>query len=346
MNMSSVLHRKSHSDVAERPSRRASGHPPPSIDPPGPGGDAPGPWPPGARAAVAIMTVAFVLMSIVAAIAISTDGSSSSELDDRIATLTAERDAALADVAAADGELATVRQELADGVAARGDLEQRLAAAIAERDQAAADVEATSATIVDLERTVRGLEGEAESFTATIDELEGRAEMLDAALRTANGRLAAVTVERDALAGRFPIEIDATLDEGRLIGDHDVVLKQVFCAGAATCGTLPGVDELTISRTDAGNLRLAVPGIVEGGLFRADGALHLVADSSSVFPACAGAARQANVTITLFAAGYTIGSSGSVGMDGVNAIVTFEAPPVGDCPAALAFYTARLAPQR
>lgn len=317
------------------------------MGPRGAGDDDPGlpPWPTTARAAVAVLAVAFLVVSIVAAIAIATDGSSS-QLDDQIAVLTEQRDDALAAVAAGDAQLATIRQQLEAADAARGDLEQRLAAALAERDAATADAGALSATIADLESTIAGLETDADGLAATIDQLEGRSAMLDAALRTANDRLTTVTAERDALAGRFPVEVDATLDEGRLVGDHDVVLKQVFCAGATNCGTLPRIDELTISRSAAGNLRLVVPGVVDGGLFRADGALHLVADSSTAFPACGGVARQANTTITLFAAAYTIASSGSVATDGVNAIVTFEAPAVGDCPAALAFYTARLSPQR
>lgn len=336
MNMSQVLHRRSHSSSAVRTPQSAPSSVPPSVRPPDERDGAPASWPMSAKVLVAILVVATVLGALGTAIA-SSSGNDSAEraLQDRIDTLVQERDGALSDVAALDAELATVQQELLDAQAGNDgltaditELEARIETLSAQRADALADAAALTVTVGDLEATIADLEGD-------LVELDGRADMLDAALKSANDRAAAAIAARDNLAKLFPINLDGSLRNANLVGKRDVKLTSVFSSGAALA---PKVNSVTISRTASGNLRLDVPGLVEGGLFSADGALHLVASTNTAFPAVDGVARRADVTITLFPASFRVTDDGKQVVTGVSGVMTVAAPATGSTPAALAFY--------
>ena len=129
-----------------------------------------------------------------------------------------------------------------------------------------------------------------------------------------------------------------------MVGKYDIELSQVYCSGLSSCGKAPVLDDPTIRKTSDGFLRLDIPRFVEGGLFRADGALHMVADSTTAVPACAGTARASRVVMTILPGSYEIGHDGSGDVAALSAVVTVEAPAIGSCPATLAFYSAELAP--
>ncbi|NNE11652.1 MAG: hypothetical protein HKN41_05335, partial [Ilumatobacter sp.] len=201
-----------------------------------------------------------------------------------------------------------------------------------QRAEALADAEALTVTVASLEATIAELGDE-------VARLDARGDMLDAALKAANDRAADAIADREALAELFPINVDGSLGRASLVGDHDADLTLVFSAGSAIARA---VDEVTISRNSAGHLRLNVPGLVEGGLFDADGALHLVATSTTAFPAVDGVARRAEVTITLFPDSFRITDDGKQVVSGVSGVMTLAAPATGSAPAATAFYAIEL----
>ena len=249
----------------------------------------------------------------------------------QIATLTQERDDAVVEIEKIDAELVNVRRELqaaqnsnddaADRVA---ELRSEIATLTSQRAEAIASADSLAVTIDGLETTVSGL--------------EARAEVLDAALRTANGRVTAAVAERDALAKLFPITFDASLVDRAMPGTYRADLAQIHCSGLTSCGTVPSLDKLSISRTAEGVLMLDAPGYTNGGLSRTGGALHLVSHSTTAVPACDGVARTAEITMTLFPGAYAIGADGAASVVGVGGVLTVEAPASGACPAGLAFY--------
>lgn len=343
MNMSNVLHRRSRPTGALRPRIPSDRSLPPSIDPPE-RETAPPPWPTGAKVLVAILIVAAVLGTIGTALALasSDDGATERLLEDRVAALTQERDEALASADRLDAELATLREqlqvartgndELTDRIA---DLEARIATVTQERTEAVAAADALTAEVADLEATIVDLE-------ASIDGLETSIDGLDAGLKSANQRAAAAIAERDALAKLFPTSFDASLVDVDMVGGYDATIAQVHCTGLTTCGKAPAIGKPTISRTSQGALWLKLPGYVEGGLSRTGGALHMVAHSTTAIPQCAGVARQAEVTMTLFPGGYRINDEGVRSVTSIGGVMTVEAPAVGGCPATLAYYSVEL----
>lgn len=344
MNMTNVLHRRSAPTVTTRPSTS----PPNSVPPPGQPPDEidrrPTPWPTDAKVWVAILVVATVIGAVGIAAALTSGGEASADrqLQDRITTLTQERDAAeervvtlteerddaLMTLDEIDAELLNLRERLQTAEDGSDELEVQIATLTAQRAEALATVDS-------LEATIGGLE-------SSVAELESRVELLDAALLTANRRVADAVAERDALAKLFPIEFDASLIDGAMAGTYDVALKQIHCSGLGSCGTLPAVKELTITRTANGVLLVTIPEYVDGGLSRTGGALHMVAHSTTAIPACAGVARTAEITMTLFPGAYEIGDDGVPSVVAVGGVLTVESPAVGGCPAALAFYSVDL----
>ncbi len=338
MNMTSVLHRTSRSAATRHRRHPTSSTAPPSVQPRATAeGDGPRSWPTSAKVLVAILVVAAVLgaVGVAAAVTSTDDGSTERQLQDRVASLTRERDEALDTAAKLDTELVTVRQQLQAAQVGNGELTDQVAELEARIETLTAQRAETSAAAAALTATVAELE-------ATVADLERSADVLDAALQTADRRLAAAIAERDALAELFPMKFDASLVDVDMLGDHDVALAQVHCTGVSSCGKVPAIDELRISRTPQGWLWLVIPGYVEGGLSRTGGALHMVAHSTTALPSCAGVPRQAEITMTLFPGGYQIADDGDRAVVGVGAVMTVEAPAVGECPAALAFYSVEL----
>lgn len=328
MNMTSVLHRRHGNPAADLLST------PPNLAPPAsaPDAPAPAPWPTGARVVVAILALAALLLGTAAVLASGGDDSTSTdELLARIDSLTDERDDALRSIATLDDQIAALDDELFDALVDSGDLSDR----VGELEARLAGLNAERAELA----------GTVDALTAARDAALAEAQTNAAALDTAQRRLAEAIAERDALAELFPVRIDAPLDGASPVGTHRIKLSPMYCVGLPTCGTTPALADATISRT-SGNLRLAIPGFVEGGLYDADGALHLVAASTTAVPACDGTTRTATVVATFFPGGMTVTDDGTQTVTSLNAVITVEAPAAGGCPAGLAFSRAALTPVR
>lgn len=338
MNMTNVLHRRSHAAGALRPSIPDSL--PPSQHPPTGGDGPPAAWPTSARVWAAILFVAALLLAVGVAVAAasSDDRAVEQQLRDQVAAVTAERDDALDAVEEIDGELATVRQQLEAAQTSNdelfdrsSELEAQVETLSAERDQALATVDQLTATVDELE--------------AAIADLERQTDALDAAVQTANQRVAAAVAERDSLAKLFPITFDASLVGVDMVRTYGVGLTKVHCTGPASCDTVPAIKELTIKAAANGDLLVTIPQYVDGGLSRTGGALHMIAHSTTALPKCAGNARTAEVSMTIFPGSYRIADDGARTVVTVGGVLTVEAPAVGDCPAALAFYHMVLTPK-
>lgn len=322
MNMSQVLHRRHHSatDFRSRPSAPSST--PPSSNPPDDWGESRSPWPVSAKVAVAILIVATVLGALGTVIASSSGNDSAErELEAQVDALTGERDEALRDLSSIDAELATARQQLLDAQDGNDDL---------------------SLDIADLETRIGNLTTERTELVATVAALEGdvsaldgRADMLEAALNITNDELAAAISARDNLASLFPLDVGSSLRNADLVGQHAVKSTLIYSSGSSLARAF---NKLTITRNDAGHLGLSVPGLVEGGLFTADDALHMVTSSTTALPAVGGVARRAEVTITLFPASYRVAADGKESVSGVSGVMTVFAQATGSASEAVAFY--------
>lgn len=338
MNMTNVLHRRSHATGALRPSTPDSL--PPGQHPPAAGDGPPSPWPTTAKVWVAILLVAAVLgaVGLALAAASSDDGSAERQLQDRVAELTTERNDALDAIDEIEAELATARQQLEAAQAGSDELTDRVAGLEARIAELSAQRAEALATVGELEATIDELE-------LAVADLERQADVLDAAVKTANQRVAAAAAERDALAKLFPMRFDASLVGVDMARTYGVGITQVHCAGLASCGTAPAIKELTIKGSPQGTLTVSIPQYVDGGLSRTGGALHMIAHSTTALPKCGGTARTAQVTMTLFPGSYSIADDGDRTVATVGGVMTVEAPATGDCPAALAFYNLVLTPK-
>ncbi len=340
--MSSVLYRGTNTN----PMDQTPIPPPPTSAPSRPGDSAPAPWPTGAKVIVAILIAATLLGLIGSAIGLASggDGASERRLRDRVASLTAERDDAVAQLADLDVQLTSLQQRLQatqDDLDAQGDRNGALADRISSLEGQVVTLTDERAAALDravaLESSIGDLTGERDAALDSVD-------LLEASLATVQTRLAAVTVERDALAKLFPVTFDRPLADVVTPGKYGVKATETYCAGLASCGKAPAFADLTISKTADGYLRLAAPQLADGGLFRAGGALHLATGSTTVVPACNGVARTATVAMTIFPGSYTVDAKGAAALAGLSAVVTVEAPATGTCPAVLAFYSMTIGP--
>lgn len=293
--------------VEERAHPETGGAPPRHHIP----GAAP-PWPSNAKkwlAALAVLALLGVAGTIIG-FATGDEATDVSGYESTIATLTAERDDALAATASAEADLTAQTQRAVVAETARDDL--------------------VAQQLIDDE---------------TIATLTRNRKVLTDALATERERLAAATFERDTLAGLFPMTFDASVLDADLVGTYDVSLTKAYCAGFPNCGTLPAVDELTIRKTPEGWLRLEMDGYASAGLYRIDGGLFTVVDTTTAVPACGTTPRVARVAVSLFASGITIQDDGTRMIDDLGASMLVEAEAVTGCPAGLAFYGAELTPQ-
>lgn len=338
MNITNVLHRGRTGGVEAARTARSRPIAPPSVAPPsitppvvyslergtGGGGNR---RTTGGVLLVALLAITAVLGVVGTAVGFASggdDGATERELRGQVAILSTARDDATAKLERLDGELASLRQQLVDAQDGADGLAGRAAA---------------------LEARIDELAGERDEAQASVDVLETELRDTRQQLTETQQRLADVTADRDSFARLFPVPYDASLDGvdvADLAGVYEVDASRVSCTGLAACGAAPAVSDLTITATPEGYLRANIPGLVEGGLFRADGALHLVADSTVAVPACAGLTRTAGVTMTIFPASGAIGRDGAAELTALHAVITVEAPAVGTCPAALAFTSAEL----
>jgi len=344
MNMSSVLHRGTNTNVVEQTPVTA---PPTRSAPNRPGDNRPDAWPAGAKVIVAILIAATVLGLIGSAIGLASgrDGANERQLRSSVASLTSERDDAVGQLADLDVELTSLQQRLQatqDDLDAQGDRNGVLADRISALEGQIATV--TDERAAALDRAV-GLESRIGDLTGERDAALGSVDQLTASLATVQTRLAAVTAERDALAKLFPVTLDRPLADVITPGKYGVKASEIYCAGLTSCGKAPVFADLTISKTTQGYLRLAAPQLAEGGLFRAAGALHLATGSKTAVPSCSGVARTATVAMTIFPGSYTVDAKGAATIAGLNAVATVEAPATGTCPAVLAFYSMTLSPR-
>ena len=220
-------------------------------------------------------------------------------------------------------EVATLEQERDEARSAADELDDELATAMADNSE---------------------LTDRVEELNGAVAELEREAELQAGDLTAASEQVTTLTAERDALAEQFPIRFDTSLADVDLVGDHELDLNEVLCQGLTSCGMLPSIDEITVSRTAEGWLRLTIPDYAEGGLLRADGALQMVVASTTALPACDGVERSAKVAMTLLPGTYEIAADGAIEVATVGAVLTFDAPAIGECPAALAYDSGELSP--
>ena len=293
-----------------------------------------------------MLVVATVLatVGIAAAFTAGDDGAAERRLSDSVATLTLERDNALESIGRLDAELADAQEQLQAAIDSNqvladrtADLDAQVRALTEQRAAAVVAAEVLTATIAELETTVDDLQVE-------LGDSEARADVLEAAVQAANRRAVDAIAERDAIARRFPVSFDVSLVDAAMVGRFDADVSQVRCSGLASCGKAPAIKQLTISRTTEGWLWMKVPGLAEGGLSRAGGALQFVTTSQTAIPSCDGAQRNANVTMTLFPGSFRIADDGARSIAEVGAVITVQAPATGTCPAVLAMYSAELTP--
>ena len=333
-------------------------------------------WPPRAKAVVAILLVAAVLGAIGTVIGFMQDDgptATEQELQATIETLTTERSELVAEATELQATIDSLTTERDQFAAQVTELDATIDSLTVERDQFAAQVTEQDATIDTLTADLDGVATEVVWLDATIvtrtdqrDDLAAQVTELDATIATLTSErddlvtsvvdlesdLAAQTqltvtaaAERNALAQLFPITFDASLEGVDLVGTYDVELTKAYCEGFTTCTTPPSVDELTIRKTPEGYLELVIDDFVTAGMFRVDGALYAIADSTTAVSACAGTARVARVAVTLYAHGMNVADDGTQQVTDLGASLTVQAPATASCPAGLAFYGAQVTPQ-
>jgi len=234
--------------------------------------------------------------------------------DDDIAAVEAERDAALAQVATVESE----RDALADD----------LAAAQTQADDTQAQIDAA-----------------VEEITAQVDELKAAKEELEKTVAVEVERADGAEETLTLISETFPVSLDASLIPDDLPGTYNITFAEAYCDGFPTCGTLPGATQATISRTPEGFLRIAVPGILDAGLFALEGSLYAITDSFTALPQCNGADQRARVTFTMYADDVTITQEGTRKVDSIGSSITIDTPSAGEgCPSGLVFYASNFVP--
>jgi chorismate mutase len=258
------------------------------------------------------------------------ESTDTSELESTIATLTTERDGLTAQVGQLDSTIATLTTER-DGLTAQvGQLDSTIAANAIERDQLVAQVS-------ELDSSIATLTAQRDGLTAEVSELQAD---LAAEIRRAESAIA----DRDALAALFPLDFAGALAIDDLVGTYDADYSAAYRSGFAS-GAIDPPAEIEISETADGFLVLEMDGFVTAGLYRVDGALVAIADSTTAVPACDGSPRVARVGITVFPHDLAAGADGTVAVNALGASITVQTAATADCPAGLAVYGGQFAPQ-
>jgi hypothetical protein len=327
--MTDLAERTTGTSLVEERTRPGSGGAPPRHHVP----EAPQsaqPWPSNAKKWLAVLAV-LTLLGVAGTIIGFARGNESTDAtgyESTIATLTAERDDALASTGLIEADLTAQTQ--------------RAVAAEAARDDLVAQQAADDGTIATLTTERDDLVAQQAADDGTIATLTTDRDVLAAAVATEQARLAAIALERNALAKLFPMTFDVSILDADLVGTYDVTLTKAYCTGFTDCVTLPTVDELTIRETPEGWLALEMDGFVSAALYRIDGGLFAVADTTTAVPACGTTPRVARVAVSLFAGGITIQDDGTRTIDDLGATMFVEADAVTGCAAGLAFYGAEL----
>ena len=311
---------------------RTPEHPPPGGVPPvSPHGRPP--WSRNAKAILAVLVVATVLGTLGTIIGMNSgdDGAAEQELRARIETLTAER----VDLV---GQVAALQANIDDVEAARDVLVARLAALDGSNDDLTAEREGL------LDR-VDALDGQIASLGTERDGLVDRVAELETEVQVQSQRANAALAERDALAGRFPVEFDAALGTGDVVGTYLVDSTMVYCDGLGACGTVPVVKELTIRATSNGHLVVQMKNGPTAGVSTVDGVVYAVFDSTDVVPACNGAPRVARVALAIFGQGVSVAKDGTGRIVGLGSSMTVTAAATAACPAGMAIYSGQLTPK-
>ncbi len=303
MNETNVLHREG---GAHNIASSDAGSPPSTVPAPpiqGPRAS----WPMSAKVLVALLLVATVISTVAAVVVANGDGDGDGDegRQEQIDTLTAEREAALREIAELDEALTAVRVELEESQAVGDEL-------TAERDALVVAVE---------------------SLTAERDEAV-------AELAAVNEALVEITAERDALLEGIDVEFDVSLVGADLVGTYRATTTDVVGAAPVftqlTIGetpegwlsaTIPGIAEGGMAMAD-GVLHLVTDSTT--ALPQCDGVDRLARIVMTIYP---------NGYEVVGAEGDT---PNTVTISGLNAVLTVSARAAGTCDAVVAVSTADL----
>jgi hypothetical protein len=264
-----------------------------------------GPRPSGTKSVLRVLVVLGLVGTIV--------GCSGSN-DDDIAAVEAERDAALEQVSTVEAERDALADDLDAAQAQADDTQAQIDAAV---EEVTAELDALKAANTELENSV----------AVEVERADGAEETLTLISET------------------FPVSLDASLIPEDLPGTYNITFAEAYCDGFPGCGTVPGATQATISTTPEGFLRVAVPGILDAGLFALEGSLYAITDSFTALPQCNGADQRARVTLTLYADDVTITQEGVRQVDSIGASITIDTPYEGPgCPNGLVFYASNFVP--
>ena len=291
------------------------------------------PWPPRAKFLVAVLLVVAVLGAVGTVLGFTSGGDQTAteqDLQATVDTLTAERADLVAQATDFQATIDTLTTERDGLVAQLGELDATVESRTGQRDSLVAAVDRLETTIATL--------------TAGRDVLVTQVTELEADLAYQTLQMSTTVSERNALANLFPVAADASLDTFDLVGTYDIKLTKAYCEGFASCATLPPVSQITIRQTPEGYLELVMSNYLTAGLFRVDGALYAIADSTTAVPSCSGTPRIARVAVTIYGQGVTVATDGAQQLTDLGASITVQAPAVGTCPAGLAFYGGQITP--
>jgi hypothetical protein len=172
----------------------------------------------------------------------------------------------------------------------------------------------------------------------------------DTELQQAQQDLAAQTARADAaekqlndITAKFPITVEASLEDFDLIGGYTLSLTQAYCDDLPDCGAKRPDIQADIVQGSNG-LELKIPNVLTAGLFAINGSLFAVTDSNLIAQPCGTTNRTSRVSITMFADAVTIESDGSRSVSTLGASLLVEVNQVAECPEGVIFFAAELTP--
>lgn len=246
-------------------------------------------WPGAAKAWVAVLALLFLAAGAVAVWAVLDANAAKDDVEELEARLV------LAERRADDAE-ARLAQLEADGESTVGELTAERNAAIAARDAAIAE---RDAVIAEQNATAEEL---AEA-NAAVEELQGQlAEIVDT----------------------FPITIAPDLGATDTAGNYATSIRQVVCEGLPQCGSPPAIDNAVLARDPNGTLRLVAGNTLDVPLAAVDGAMFGIAESHDLVQPCNGVARDARVSVALYAAEGQLQFDGQLDLTDLDGSIVVE----------------------
>ena len=320
--MLEVLNRSLSTPTIEKPDKPANRHLPtakPSITP------ARRPrWPQSAVAVAAALGVLALIGVTSSAIQwLGDDDSDVAQYQSQIEQITEQRD----DLVVANADLAIAVDRLEADVAQR----------VADLDAATAELDQASARLANMRDQSATISAALVTTAARVDALTARV----GELRAANESL---TAERDGLAAMFPMIVDTSLVGVDVTGGYSAKWSAAYNSGLADIA-LPKVGNVAITQSAEGWLNVTIPGVVEAGLMRTDGALFTMVDTTGAAPPVDGVARPARVAITIYPGEIVTASDGSTTVTELGLSIVISTPEFGTSPAGVALYGATLTPQ-